>query len=438
MSAPKTARDEKSKSPLSSTQRPNKIQGLPSSLNVENKPKSALKRRQAAENLDDYNELMKNVEITPGVRPKRMNAAILISSMEDIYTARFLKDTSFFKAQLKKGGKEEISNKSFPDFIYEFFKKKKNSKKLIQQSCQDLIWSLEYHRKEIIEADLFAKFLSRKYDTRDLVFYLYTRCLLEKEVGVKFSGYGKVNPVKTTDPRELILGMKTCRKIATIFFEDDENELNQFLDKVEELTDDKKIQCTKFLMLLLDEFHTSKNSESMQKSLGRINDPFDEQDDEEDYTHEESKNANPHSSRGKNCCIIRLDINDENQESLLPEESELRDQILSHISENRISQLITFMLNSVVAKYSTPIAAEMLEMLQSEIKEALFSKISDMLDAIFTDNIDEWLRLLMIDEPDQDQINYYEKIRDQVHKTGQLRGKITLDNIDDIAKMVRF
>jgi len=41
------------------------------------------------------------------------------------------------------------------------------------------------------------------------VFFLYTRCLLEKEIGIKFSAYGKINPIKTIDPREVNLSMKT-------------------------------------------------------------------------------------------------------------------------------------------------------------------------------------------------------------------------------------
>ena len=75
-------------------------------------------------------------------------------------------------------------------------------------------------------------------------------------------------------------------------------------------------------------------------------------------------------------------------------------------------------------------------MLKSEIKEALFSKIGDMLDALFNEDIDEWLRLLMIEEPTEDQIEYFEGIRNQISKTSKLRSKMTLDNIDDIAKMI--
>jgi ligand-binding SRPBCC domain-containing protein len=104
-----------------------------------------------------------------------MNAQNLISFIEDLYTARFLKDTSYFKAQLKKGA-DEISEKPFPSFIYEYLKKKyKNNKMTVLQNALDLVNSVEFHKESLVEAILFGRFLSRQYDTRDLVFFLYTR-----------------------------------------------------------------------------------------------------------------------------------------------------------------------------------------------------------------------------------------------------------------------
>lgn len=227
-----------------------------------------------------------------------MNIVQTIKVLEDLYTARFIRDTSYFKAQLKKGNSEEISDKPFPTFIYDFYKKKhKGNKKFIQQSIQDLICSVEFHRKASQEADLFANFLSQKYDTRDLVFFLYTRCLLEKEIDIKFSAYGKVNPIKVTDPRNVNLTMKTCKKISKIFFEEDENELNNFLntvhDKIEENYENngiKRIPCVTFLILLLDEFHISKNTNSsIHKSVELMNNPYEENEGDQEYEHHENE-----------------------------------------------------------------------------------------------------------------------------------------------------
>jgi len=41
------------------------------------------------------------------------------------------------------------------------------------------------------------------------------------------------------------------------------------------------------------------------------------------------------------------------------------------------------MLKTVVSRYEKPMDPEIMEMLESEIKEALFSKISDIMDALF-------------------------------------------------------
>lgn len=42
----------------------------------------------------------------------------------------------------------------------------------------------------------------------------------------------------------------------------------------------------------------------------------------------------------------------------------------------------------------------------------------------------------MIDQPDDVQLSYYEKCRKLIISTSKLGEKITLDNVDDIAKMV--
>eukprot|EP00344_Euplotes_crassus_P001793 CAMPEP_0197001620 /NCGR_PEP_ID=MMETSP1380-20130617/6280_1 /TAXON_ID=5936 /ORGANISM="Euplotes crassus, Strain CT5" /LENGTH=339 /DNA_ID=CAMNT_0042419363 /DNA_START=124 /DNA_END=1139 /DNA_ORIENTATION=+ len=339
--------------------------------------------------------------------------------MEDLYTARFIRDTSYFKAQLKKGNSEEISDKPFPNFIYEFYKKKhKANKKLVQQNIQDLICSIELHRRASQEADLFASFLSQKYDARDLVFFLYTRCLLEKEIGVKFSAFGKVNPIKVTDPRNVSLSMKTCKKIAQIFFEEDENELKNFLNAVQGKIDEnydqngtKRIQCVAFLILLLDEFHISKNTNSsMHKSVGIMDNPFEDNEDEEKYDelveekYEDEYAPDPQFQPPPLPPDDSIPEDSKEESNILekqpdPEIDELKAEILNHIQDNRISQLISYMLKTVVSRYEEPMEEEMMSMLESEIKEALFSKISDLINSLFNDSLEEWLELLMIHEP---------------------------------------
>ena len=64
-----------------------------------------------------------------------------------------------------------------------------------------------------------------------------------------------------------------------------------------------------------------------------------------------------------------------------------------------------------MSKYEGEIQPEILNMLKDEIKDALNTKISDLLKALFNNNVDEWLRLLMIENPVPEQIEYFEEIR---------------------------
>jgi hypothetical protein len=112
--------------------------------------------------------------------------------------------------------------------------------------------------------------------------------------------------------------MKTCRKISTIFFEEDEGELNNFLISVQakidenvESTGEKRIQSTVFLILLLDEFHASKDTSGMQKSIGVMDNPF-----ESPHTnyHKQEENKRKLHSSGKLIYTNFIDIPDEEEE----------------------------------------------------------------------------------------------------------------------------
>ena len=104
-----------------------------------------------------------------------------------------------------------------------------------------------------------------------------------------------------TDPRSLKLTLKTCRKIATIFFEQDENELNNFMNSVQfkineniESSKDNKIQATLFMSLLLEEFHTSKNTGAGAKSMEALEHKINEQEESKKFEEDKSpERGNP-------------------------------------------------------------------------------------------------------------------------------------------------
>ena len=51
----------------------------------------------------------------------------------------------------------------------------------------DFITSIEYHRLNSVEADLFFRFFTQAYGEQDLMFFLFERSLAERELSIKFA-----------------------------------------------------------------------------------------------------------------------------------------------------------------------------------------------------------------------------------------------------------
>lgn len=117
----------------------------------------------------------------------------MILLIEQIYTEKFTTDTNFFKSALKEGKKEEVARPSFPTFVYEFLKNRIKASKQLIQAAIDLVASIEYHRKQCLEADIFSKFMDETFDNKDLIFFLYIRSLIEKELDLHFNDLKEQN-----------------------------------------------------------------------------------------------------------------------------------------------------------------------------------------------------------------------------------------------------
>lgn len=106
----------------------------------------------------------------------------------------------------------------------------------------DLIASVDHHKKESLLVETFAKFIiSEEFDSRDLIFFLYVRFLIEKEIGFKFfvpslpsAPNKKPSPSQgEVDQRTVFLNMRICKKIAKIFFEEEKSTLDNFMVTIE-------------------------------------------------------------------------------------------------------------------------------------------------------------------------------------------------------------
>lgn len=170
-----------------------------------------------------YTKLFKTLNPLLGVRGKRLNLYQLKYNIEEIYSVRFIKDTSSLKNQLSKTNQDVNVQDPFPIFVVEFLTNKFVKKAIIDQHTLDLLLSVEFYRKQNKDIEIFSKFVNEEYDIEDLIFFLFVRSCIEKEMKVMFIEKAKdeIN-VQYQDDRdeidtELYLNVKTCLKSIHVF-----------------------------------------------------------------------------------------------------------------------------------------------------------------------------------------------------------------------------
>jgi len=84
----------------------------------------------------NYTKILKYLNPMHGVRGKKINFYNLKNIIEEIYTVRYIKDTSNLKNQMKnKKSDKEIEKDSFPIFVVDFLINKFGKKNLADQVC---------------------------------------------------------------------------------------------------------------------------------------------------------------------------------------------------------------------------------------------------------------------------------------------------------------
>jgi hypothetical protein len=157
-----------------------------------------------------------------GIRGKKLNFYNLKYLIEEIYSIRFIKDTNSLKNQLSR--KKEINmTHSFPLFVLDFLVKKFVKKSIIDRNCLDLLLSVQYYKESIKEVEIFSNFLNESYNTDDLIFFLFVRSCIEREMGILFIEKARdeikmqFNEEKDEDENEIYLNKKVCMNSKILF-----------------------------------------------------------------------------------------------------------------------------------------------------------------------------------------------------------------------------
>lgn len=78
----------------------------------------------------------------------------------------------------------------------------------------DFINSIEFHRENAVEADLFYRFFNSQYTQQDLTFFIFIRGLTEQELRVKINGMPQ-----NFDIRTWMIHIRNAQKISFMYFD---------------------------------------------------------------------------------------------------------------------------------------------------------------------------------------------------------------------------
>jgi hypothetical protein len=225
-----------------------------------------------------YGAFFKTLNPLVGVRGKRINLFQLKYYIDELYSVRFIKDTTNLKSQLSGKGSDLEVKESFPIFVVEFLMNKYVKKHMVDQNALDILLSCEHFRKSNSEIDIFAKFLNEEYDTDDLIFFLFVRSCIEKQLRFTYIEKSQNNiKLKYQDDRdeyidtEIYLNIKSCINSKcliyitvanTIFGNEDEILMNSFMEKIEKNIIERKgkqlIRASDILDTTLNDYHQSR------------------------------------------------------------------------------------------------------------------------------------------------------------------------------------
>jgi len=136
--------------------------------------------------LTTYPKFSSLITLREHLKPRKRPLSWLMRLIEEIYDSRFIHDSADFKDDGTVVDKGERLSNQFPIFVVDFFSKRYGLRNLVDQTCWDMLLNIDIKRKNLLEVEIFARFLEEFYDPDDLLFFLYVRSVIQKEIGINF------------------------------------------------------------------------------------------------------------------------------------------------------------------------------------------------------------------------------------------------------------
>jgi hypothetical protein len=364
-----------------------------------------------------YQKFIEIVNPLVGIRGKRMNLNELRYCIEEIYSIRFINDTNNIKENNGEG-----ESFPFPNFVLEFMYNKYIKKPAVDQHSLDLILSIDFFKNKDTIISIFSKFLNEELDPDDLEFYLYVRSCIEKELNTMFIEIARQQTKKGTglneeEKEKSCLTIKSCLNLANnIYGEDQEELLNNFMNKIEEILTEQKnngvkknlIEADKILFITLNDYHENK-----YRNNGNNNN-FDGKTKLKNVT------GNNKLSTYENIQKSYGQTNVVNQEEKI---NRLKIILCTYIKEKELDVFFDKLLTSYMVYEKSK---NNVEEIMAGIKELVSKKVNLLIKILFDGDEKAWFNSLKLNETDKDAKDYF------VNLNGMIYEMLQIEKLSDI------
>ena len=335
-----------------------------------------------------YKKFIELVNPLVGIRGKRMNINELRYCIEEIYSIRFINDTN----NIKENDGE--------------------------------ILSIDFFRNKDTIVDMFAKFLNEELDSDDLEFYLYVRSCIEKELNTMFIELARQQTRKAGGNEEgkekSYLSVKSCLNLANNIYGDEQEELlNAFMNKIEEILTEQKnngvkknlIEADKILFITLNDYHENKYNNNGNKNFDGKN-----------------KLKNMGNTGGKSEKLSTYEniqknygeANITNQEEKI---SRLKIILSSYIKEKELDVFFDKLLTSYMVYEKSK---NNVEEIMASIKDLVSKKVNLLIKILFDGDEKAWFNSLKLKETDKEAKEYF------VSLTGMINDMLQIEKLQEI------
>ena len=389
---------------------PKKKPGLKSSSEHFEKEKKPTQKKNFLDSFENrYQKFIQMVNPLVGIRGKRMNLAELHYCIEEIYSIRFINDSN---------KENEDQNFPFPNFVLEFLSNKYIKKPIVDQHSLDLILSIDFYKTKDIIVQIFSKFLNEELDADDLEFYLYVRFCIEKELNTTFieltRAQNKKGKLTEEEKEKTCLSIKSCLNIGNnIYGEEQEELLNNFMVKIEEILTEQKnrgikknlIEADQILSITLQNYHENKFNNYNNNNI--------------------NLNNNIKLKNNKLSTYENIQKNYGQQGLMNQEEkiSRLKIIISTYIKEKELDVFFEKLLTSymVYEKQKNNV-----EEIMASIKDLVSKKVNLLIKILFDQDEKGWFNSLKLKDTDKDAKEYYDKL------TGMINEMMQFEKLQDI------